>query len=358
MIIDPHFQLIHCTSCNSPPEKHQTLIETFVSHNGHLHGKPLRVATCSNCGLTFLNPQPKPEPLAKFYEHEYHAHRKILDKATQSAKKNWQKPLLYEWLANNLPEIKGWRILDIGCGYGEWLSVFPPSNHLIGIEQSVSAAKSATELYGVDVKQGDFMDNGLAEESIDLVTGLAIIEHFLDPLAAIVEVNRVLKPGGFAYMRTPDLMDPAFRKGTERYFKLVHTYYFSEKSLSALFEKAGFQVVAIRRRASVLPPSEWLHPTNSRAGELDVLARKIQYRDLDKARMQSTTSETVSDIRAMIGKVNQRDKTYLRLKSLYRTPVLGKIAKGLVKTGYLLTGRSLRKANVAEIGIQQVSKKI
>ena len=97
--------------------------------------------------------------------------------------------------------------MDIGCGYGVWLRNFGDSNRLLGIEQSVQAAKIANERFGIEVHQIDFMQNDLPESSFNLVSGLAMIEHFVDPLAALVEMNRVLRADGYLYRSGPQKLD-------------------------------------------------------------------------------------------------------------------------------------------------------
>ena len=70
------FQTILCVNCGSEASRHRTLVETAVTHPGHLHGQPLRIVICSECGLTFLNPQPTTAALRRFYEREYYSEKK------------------------------------------------------------------------------------------------------------------------------------------------------------------------------------------------------------------------------------------------------------------------------------------
>ncbi|MFA6543745.1 MAG: class I SAM-dependent methyltransferase [Limisphaerales bacterium] len=340
---DPLFQPIACANCNSTREQHRLLIQTRVTHRGHLHGLPLHVVVCDRCGLTFLNPQPTPAALQRFYEREYYAGAKPISAEARMKEKDWQRTILLPWLLSHLPPVKNWAILDIGCGYGEWLRHFDRSNRLLGIEQSESAARAANERFGVEVRQCDFLANGYDAGHFDLVTGLAIIEHFSDPLAALVEVNRITRTGGFVYLQTPDLHALVLRKGVPRYFKLVHTYYYTLATLTSLLRKAGFEIVASRRRPAVLATSDSLRPGNFWAGELDVLARKTADVSLSAARAHPATGDAPEETPARLLAARTRDERYARLTAFYRVPVLGRLANHLIRVCYKLTGRSTKR---------------
>jgi SAM-dependent methyltransferase len=353
----PLFQTILCANCEAGPEQHRLLIQTRVTHRGHLHGLPLRVVVCDRCGLTFLNPQPTPAALQRFYEREYYAEAKPISAEARMKEKDWQRTILLPWLLAHLPPVKNWSILDIGCGYGEWLRHFDRSNQLLGIEQSESAARAANERFGVEVRQCDFLANGYAGGRFDLVTGLAIIEHFSDPLAALVETNRITRTGGYVYLQTPDLHAMVLRKGVPRYFKLVHTYYYTLATLTSLLRKAGFELVAARRRPAVLSTSDALRPGNYWAGELDVLGRKTADVSLAAARAHPGEGDAPGETAALLAAAQTRDARYARLSAFYRVPMLGKLANHLVRAGFKLAGRSTRRVDFHAAQLEALAQK-
>lgn len=339
---DPRFQIISCANCGSEKNDHINLLESEVIHPGHLNGAALQVVTCGQCGLVFLNPQPTRAALGQFYEREYYQDKKV-SVTTQNQQTQWQKEMLFTWLSAQLPPINNWRILDIGCGYGEWLRHFDHSNRASGIELSKQAAEAATKQFGFEVRQCAFEDNGFPEGQFDLVTGLAIIEHFTDPLAALVEVNRLLKPGGYLYLRTPDVLGPVTRGGIRRYFKLVHTYYYSAATLESLCRKAGLDVIATRRRPPVLSTSDFLRPNNFWEGELDIVARKRESVSLAQARSTRGAGDNPQEVIQTVQRSITRDASFARLHNLYRIPVLGRLCNFIVRACYLITGRDTKK---------------
>ena len=342
------FRLVPCAACGSDPDEHRPLMKSHVRHPGHLLGQPLSAVTCSSCGLSFLNPQPTPDALARFYSNEYYSGQSSQDFDIDEHlhAKAWQREILFDWLIAHLPEPQAWSILDIGCGYGAWLRNFGDSNRLLGIEQAVQAATIAGERFGVEVHQTDFMQNGLPAGSFDLVSGLAIIEHFVDPLAALVEINRILRPDGYLYLQTPDLRGLVLRRGIPRFFKLVHTYYFSLTTLAGLCEKAGFEVVAARERRPVLTTSDFLRPRNFLNGEIDLLVRKRTDTDLSAARARAGRREDPEAIMAVVQEAWERDRVYAAMQLRYKWPIVGAIMRLAVGLAFAISGRSVRKEDV------------
>lgn len=323
-------------------------MSSYVRHEGHLLGQPLEAVICAQCGLAFLNPQPTPDALSRFYSEEYYAgqssHGFDIDKHLKA--REWQREVIFDWVIAQLPEVSAWSILDIGCGYGAWLRNFGDSNRLLGIEQSVQAAEIASERFGVEVHQTDFMQNDLPAGSFDFVSGLAMIEHFIDPLAALVEMNRVLRPDGYLYLQTPDLRGLVVRRGIARFFKLVHTYYFSLTTLAGLCEKAGFEVVAARERRPVLATSDFLRPRNFLVGEIDMLVQKRTDADLSGARQRQGRSEDAEEIIAIVNQAWARDRPYAAMQARYKWPVVGTVIRLAVALAFAVSGRSVRKEDV------------
>ncbi|MGC9107252.1 MAG: class I SAM-dependent methyltransferase [Infirmifilum sp.] len=107
------------------------------------------------------------------------------------------------------PSIKGGKLLDVGGGTGEFteeIASVLKVEEVVVVDINEDALKDALsrgfKSYKVDVtrKQLPFSDN-----YFDIVTMIDVIEHLYDPDYAISEVRKVLKPGGFAVISTPNL---------------------------------------------------------------------------------------------------------------------------------------------------------
>lgn len=100
------------------------------------------------------------------------------------------------------------RILDIGCGRGHLLALIRAAGigeQLAGIDIAESSASQARER-GFDAVTGD-IQLGLAfpTDSFDLVIFGEVIEHVVDPDAALQAIAQVLAPGGHLIVTTPNL---------------------------------------------------------------------------------------------------------------------------------------------------------
>lgn len=349
------YKIISCVNCGSPPEEHEHFIRSKVAHHGHMYGDPLEIVVCSRCGLVFLNPQPTREALDEFYREEYYQethHYSDID-ALKSAK-IWQRDFLFTWLVENIPErINDRDILDIGSGFGVWLQWFDRSNRLSGIDSSKQASKIAQELFGINAYQMDFLANDLKDRQFDLITGLAIIEHFNDPLEALIELNRLLKNDGYLYLQTPDIHGLVLRQGISRYFKVVHTFYFSILTLSSLLTKAGFDIVSTRRRPCLIETSGILYPNNYWSGELDLLAIKKRPQSLDDARSKPAEGNNRDAVVLSLRSALKRDRFYINYAKLYRLAVVRILFKGLFKIAKLIKlPKSIFEVQAKRLGLE------
>lgn len=107
-------------------------------------------------------------------------------------------------IINNLVKSRfrnGMKILDLGCGSCNWnidgLDVF-------GIDLNeglLKLAKAKDRVY--DYKIADVCNTGIVNEAFDIVIASELLEHIYDYDGIIQEINRILRPGGFAIISVP-----------------------------------------------------------------------------------------------------------------------------------------------------------
>lgn len=105
-----------------------------------------------------------------------------------------------------LRDIRGARILDIGCGGGKFLAMAKELGaEVTGLELEDSRAFYAKTVNGLDVRKRPIEDKAWQSEhhSYDIVTLWDVIEHVNYPYSTLKAASQMLKPGGFLVIDTP-----------------------------------------------------------------------------------------------------------------------------------------------------------
>jgi 2-polyprenyl-3-methyl-5-hydroxy-6-metoxy-1,4-benzoquinol methylase len=209
---------------------------------------PFRVVEC-RCGLVFVTPQPDWTALKEAYDQEYYG--EWADQARQR-ERLWRRRLA---LVERVSGGAG-RLLDVGIGTGAFLTRARARGwHVAGTEISAYAVKTGVAR-GLDVVEGEIWEAALPAGAFDVVTCWHVLEHVRDPRRVLEEACRVLRPGGWLFVATPNLEDRLFRLAywlvRRRPLRLfepedreVHLFHFSARTLAALVTLAGFSVSAV-----------------------------------------------------------------------------------------------------------------
>lgn len=98
------------------------------------------------------------------------------------------------------------KILEVGCGGGHILKMFPDSL-LTGLDVSgcmLEKARNNLAGYRVQLLKGEMHELDLADQSFDKVICSEVLEHVENPGAILSQIRRVLKPGGTAVITLPN----------------------------------------------------------------------------------------------------------------------------------------------------------
>ena len=156
----------------------------YCCHHCGWHGKDSRDLLCQNPRPRHLvhNRKPSLQPESCLYHLATEPPESIYSGPT--AKRDSSEFLSI--LQQNLSP--GDAVLDLGCGpRDQALPLQSLDFQYVGVDIDSSAAD-----YLVDAHALPFVD-----QSFDAVFSFAVLEHLRDPLMGLVEVARVLKPGGF-----------------------------------------------------------------------------------------------------------------------------------------------------------------
>lgn len=201
------------------------------------------IVRCRRCGLVYANPRPEATALLNAYEA-------VVDETYLEERDG--RVLTFRRHLEPLERLtgpaNGRRILDVGCHVGIFLEIATERGwDAWGVEPSRWAAEQARRR-GLNVITGTLAHANFPDGFFDLVTLWDVIEHLSDPRAELVEVHRVLKPGGLVCLHTMDIESPFARLLGHRWPWLMemHLYYFSRSTLAALLTRTGFEVIESR----------------------------------------------------------------------------------------------------------------
>jgi SAM-dependent methyltransferase len=203
------------------------------------------VMRCDLCGHGSLAREPEPAVVRRAYEA-----------AADPVSVREERGQL-ETARRALEEIESFvapgTIYDLGCWTGSFLAAGQERGwHAAGVEPSLWASERARER-GLDVRTASLEENDLPLGHAQVVVLCDVLEHLLDPEAAVRVVADLLAPGGAIYITVPDAGSRLARVLGRRWWSVLpmHVQYFTRGSLRRLLEANGFSVRSIHTHPKV-----------------------------------------------------------------------------------------------------------
>ncbi|MEN3371840.1 class I SAM-dependent methyltransferase [Dechloromonas sp. ZS-1] len=150
------------------------------------------------------------------------------------------------------------RILDIGCADGTFSAALKARQgcHVTGVELMPEPANLAAErldaVYTGDAFSPEIYPQ-LAAARYDCIILNDVLEHLVDPWAALIRLRELLMPGGTLVASIPNLryfrvlkslvQDGEFFYTDKGVLDRTHLRFFTAKTIPQLFESAGLEIV-------------------------------------------------------------------------------------------------------------------
>ncbi|NYH77430.1 ubiquinone/menaquinone biosynthesis C-methylase UbiE [Actinopolyspora biskrensis] len=149
------------------------------------------------------------------------------------------------------------RVVEIAVGTGLNLPLYPEDVTVVGVELSermlwLARERVVTEALAdrVELYQGDVQELDLPEASADTVVSTFTICTIPDPVAALREAHRVLRPGGRCVLVEHGPSDNAVVRAGMRMAEHGTTRFLADhltRDPVELLEQAGFRVASVSR---------------------------------------------------------------------------------------------------------------
>ena len=196
-------------------------------------GVSLNVFQCEGCGLLQLTSKAVP-----YYKEVIRA------AAISDEMINFRKRQFGDFIEKYA--LKGKKIIEIGCGRGEYLQVmnqFPVDAY--GLESSAKSVKACANA-GLNAIQG-FVNQerySLPTAPFDAFYMLSFFEHLPHPNSVLRGISQILTAEGVGLIEVPNF-DMMLQKNLFSEFTADHLSYFSRDTLTTVLKLNGFEVAEI-----------------------------------------------------------------------------------------------------------------
>lgn len=234
-------ELYLCPICNS-----QNFSAFLTCKDNTVSRETFNIVQCESCGFKFTNPRPSENEIGGYYKSEnYISHSNTKVGFINSTYQLVRKYTLLKKLQLISRFYKTGKILDIGCGTGEFLQTCKSAGwETMGIEPDPDARRMSTEKFVLDVRTEEELGN-LTDGSIDIITMWHVLEHVPRLNERVAELKRLIKSNGVIMIAVPNsnsLDASKYKENWAAYDLPRHLYHFTPEDIERLFKNHGLNV--------------------------------------------------------------------------------------------------------------------
>ncbi len=210
------------------------------------------VNTCKTCNLTLTSPRPDLATIGVYYDAQNYTPFLSTTGRTSLFGRiyTWVRYFSLEWKKNRINRlVPVGRLLDLGCGTGEFLSTMKMAGwQVAGVEPSEDASEYARRNLGLDVETNLINKNSLATQvaPFDVITMWHVLEHLHDPVSALKAIKDILTEKGYLILGLPNRENwdaLLYGENWVAYDVPRHLFHFTPESLSRIMDICGMRII-------------------------------------------------------------------------------------------------------------------
>ena len=224
----------------------------FSTKDYLVSGESFDIIECDSCFLRITNPFPNEQNIGNYYSsNDYISHNDnasgIYDHIygfVRSYQLNKKKKLIKKYCN----KING-KILDIGCGAGDFLDVMKKGHWDInGVDTSEKARGIVNNKLNIEVMDPDSWIK--SDTQYDVITCWHSLEHVHEPWMYLDKIKKSLNPDGILIVALPNYHSTdakMYKEFWAAYDTPRHLYHFTKESINKIVYPHGFNIRSIYR---------------------------------------------------------------------------------------------------------------
>jgi SAM-dependent methyltransferase len=171
----------------------------------------------------------------------------LVDPEVEAGERPWRELTARERLGDLKRFVTEGRFVEIGCSTGELLDAASSSFAVMGVEADERTGRAA-RAHGLEVVSGTLCDARFPDGHFDAAAMYHVIEHVPSPRLELGELRRIIKPGGWLILETPNIATVWYRLLGARWRQFIpdHIFFFTPRTITRLCEGSGFEVRELR----------------------------------------------------------------------------------------------------------------
>ncbi|NCU32014.1 MAG: class I SAM-dependent methyltransferase [Candidatus Moranbacteria bacterium] len=236
-------ELERCPFCQGKKFEPFLQSQDFLTYLGEFS-----VVECTKCRLIFTNPRPCVDSMGQFYpSFKYQSHKQnrsaLFDRLYFFA----QSVMLRRKLSVIEKHIKpGAKLLDIGCGVGQFAQFVASRGYCVSAIEPSFAARQEAQKKGLKVFENLSGFISAVQSRPQIITLWHVLEHQHNYFQNLLEYQKLLDSDGLLIIAVPlfESFDARFYKSSWAGYDLPrHLFHFNEKTIVKSASKAGFELV-------------------------------------------------------------------------------------------------------------------